>query len=66
MFRKTSAAACAIRVTLVPLSFSMTSPPFITSTSPEPCGSRAVSLSLSTLSGSGAPIQTFTNMSSAS
>src|SRR5271169_3371315 len=61
---RTSAAALAITVLLVPESLAISSPPSTTSTVPVPCGSTASTASLSTCSGHGTPIVTSTRIAS--
>src|SRR5262252_3909909 len=53
---RTTAAALAITVVLVPASLAISSPPSTTRTVPVPCGSTASTASLSTRSGCGTPI----------
>src|SRR5271156_3882161 len=61
---RTSAAALAITVLLVPESLAISSPPSTTWTVPVPCGSTARTASLSTSSGRGTPIVTSTRIES--
>src|SRR6516165_4531867 len=61
---RTTAAALAITVELVPASFGISSPPSTTRTAPVPCGSTARTACLSTRSGRGTPIVTSTCMAS--
>src|SRR5580704_11540437 len=57
---RTTAAAFAMTVVLVPVSLGISNPPSTTCTVPVPCGSTARTASLSTRSGRGTPIVTST------
>src|SRR6516164_6565852 len=61
---RTTAAALAITVELVPASLAISSPPSTTRTVPVPCGNTASTASLSTRSGRGTPIVTSTCITS--
>src|ERR1700730_6157136 len=64
MSSRTTAAALAMTVRLVPASLGISNPPSTTLTVPEPCGRTARTASLSTRSGWGTPIVTSTSIAS--
>src|SRR3954452_15083213 len=63
---RTTAAALATTVALVPSSLAISRPPSTIATVPVPCGSTASTASLSTRSGRGTPIVTPTRIASVS